>query len=171
MSVKQHYSNLLETPGYGPTAWLGEGDGDRDRDAASRVHGRRLAALSIPAEQEYLAMARMGAMHVAGLLGFPVSRVTDFRLAVDEACLVFLTAPSEYGDGELPEAVSGMLGLSFESDGARLKVTVRGAAPRHWPDQDDVGWAMLQALVGELRAEVSRGIGTLTLIDPLARAR
>ena len=157
MRAKQYLSNLLEAPLCGSTDGFGDGAG------AGRVRGRRLAALTVPADREYLALVRMSAMHVAGLLEFPVGAVIDLRLAVDEACSVFLTAPGG--------AAPGLLELSFASDGARLRVTVRGTAPPHWPDPDDVGWALLQALVGELRAETDGGLGTLTLIESLPRAR
>ena len=165
MRAKQYLSSLLETPLHGSTEGLG------DTAAAGRAHGRRLAALALPADREYLALARMSAMHVAGLLDFPVGSVIDLRLAVDEACSVFLAGPDGHGQAEQPGAAPGMLELAFETDGAQLQVTVRGAAPPHWPEPDDVGWAMLKALVGELRAEVDDGLGTLTLIGPLPRAR
>jgi anti-sigma regulatory factor (Ser/Thr protein kinase) len=119
----------------------------------------RMAALTFPADKDYLALARTSAMHVAGLLDLPIGRVTDLRIAVDEACAVFLTPQP---------AVPSTFELCFERYAGYLSVTVRGPAPAKWPPADDeLGWRMLQALVGEVRAETKDGIGTLTLIEPL----
>lgn len=122
-----------------------------------------MAALTFPADKDYLALARTSVMHVAGLLGLPIGRVTDLRIAVDEACAVFLTPPP---------IVPSALELSFERHAGYLSVTVRGPAPATWPPGDDeLGWRMLQALVGEVRAETKDGVGTLTLIEPLPGVR
>jgi len=136
--------------------------GNRAGDAVPAGAGAppfRMAALTFPADKDYLALARTSVMHVAGLLNLPIGRVTDLRIAVDEACSVFLTPP--------PTAPS-TFDLSFERHAGYLSVTVRGPAPETWPpDDDELGWRMLQALVGEVRAESKDGIGTLTLIEPL----
>jgi anti-sigma regulatory factor (Ser/Thr protein kinase) len=131
---------------------------------------RRMAALSFPADKDYLALARTTAMHVAGLLGLPISRVTDLRLAVDEACTAFLTAGRAAGAaGVLREtALRDTLDLRYDQYPGQLWVSVRAPVPPSWPEVDEIGWTMLQALVSEVRTEVDDGIGTLILIEELA---
>jgi len=125
----------------------------------------RMAALSFPADKDYLALVRTTAMHVAGLLALPIGRVTDLRLAVDEACSLFV-APS----GGTDSSASEMLELRYDRYEDALHITVRGLAPANWPEREEIGWAMLRALVGEVRAEDADGVGTLTLIEPLYAA-
>jgi hypothetical protein len=44
---------------------------------------------------------------------------------------------------------------------------VRAPVPASWPEVDELGWTMLQALVSEVRTEVADGIGTLILVEEL----
>jgi serine/threonine-protein kinase RsbW len=129
---------------------------------------RRLASLSFAADRDFLALARMTAMHVAGLLGMPIGRVTDLRLAVDEACSLFL-APLPHKPA--PGSAHDRLTLQFDHTGEALRIRVSGPAPEQGPDQDDLGWTMLCALVGEPRWEARDGIGILTLTEPIPTAR
>jgi anti-sigma regulatory factor (Ser/Thr protein kinase) len=125
--------------------------------SAAGPRPRLMASLAVPADADYLAIARVTAMHVGALLGLTVGRIADFRLAVDEACSLLLRAA----------AVPGALELSFERCLDELRVTVRGPAPGDGPEPDDVGWLMMRALVGDARMETSGGTATLTLIEPL----
>jgi anti-sigma regulatory factor (Ser/Thr protein kinase) len=127
----------------------------------------RMATVVMPADKDYLALARTSAMQIAALLDLPLSRVTDLRLAVDEACSSFLVGPA--GDGE-PAPGADSLELRYDRFPAQLHVTVRGTASSRWPTRDELGWEMLRALVGEVRAEVVDGVGVLTLIEPLPGA-
>ena len=52
----------------------------------------------------------------------------------------------------------------------QLRVSVCAAVPEAWPQVDELGWTMLQALVSEVRTEVEDGVGTLILIDELPPA-
>ena len=119
---------------------------------------RLMASLAVPADADYLAIARVTAMHVGALLGLPVGRIADLRLAVDEACSLLLRA----------SAVPGALELSFEQWLDELRVTVRGPAPVGGPEPDDVGWLMMRALVGEAHMETDGGAAVLTLTVPLS---
>jgi serine/threonine-protein kinase RsbW len=154
---------------------------DSGRDAGSDAPGgagvpfgadaaaQRMAVLSFPADKNYLALARTTAMHVAGLLDLPLSRVTDLRLAVDEACAVFLTAPHSAGAvADRPAGAPTVLELRYDLYPGRLCVSVRAPVPASWPEADELGWTMLQALVSEVRTEVADGIGTLVLVEQLA---
>ncbi|WP_051450332.1 ATP-binding protein [Actinospica robiniae] len=127
----------------------------------------RMVTLTLLADQDYLALARTSAMHVGALLFLPLPRVNDLRLAVDEACTSFLTpARPVSADAPPPETVETME-LSYDRYPRHLHVTIRARAPRSWPARDELGWAMLGSLVGQVRIEVREGIGVLTLIEPL----
>ena len=122
----------------------------------------RMAALTMPADKDYLALARLATMHVAGLLGLPIGHLTDLRLAVNEACALLLNAPAGHGGTGV-----GALELSFERCPGHLCVTVRGPAPASRPDTEDIGWLVLRALVNEVSMEISGATATLTLIETL----
>ena len=156
------------------------------RDTAGEAAPVRMVTLTLLADRDYLALARTSAMHVAALLLFPLPRVNDLRLAVDEACTSFLQAAREadgedgadgagrgadgFGvDGPGP-ASAGTMELSYDRHPTSLHVTVRARAPRGWPGRDELGWAMLGSLVGEVRVRVEDGMGALTLIQPLPTA-
>ena len=165
-----------------------------DAQAAGATHDPvRMATLTLLADRDYLALARTSASHVAALLFFPRPRVSDLRLAVDEACTSFLrsespgAAAAAVGDGaDGVDGVDGVDGTEAldDADGAAvasaetlelrydrhpssLHVTVSGRAPRDWPERDELGWAMLSALVGDVQVSVQDGVGALTLIVPL----
>jgi serine/threonine-protein kinase RsbW len=141
----------------------------------------RLAALAVPADEDYLALARQTTMHVAGMLGLTIARLSDLRLAVNEACALLLGPPasasapvatSGSGPASAPAPASGStaavaLELCFERRPGQLLVTVRGPAPVSRPDPGEMGWLMLQALVGEVRWETSGGTATVTLVEPV----
>jgi len=145
----------LERPDLGRRGGLGCGAGTES-----------LAVLTIPADKHYVAMARMTALHVAGIVGLPISRATDLRLAVDEACGLFL------GLGRALPAGPASLTLTFTRHPDALRVSVSGPAPsRRLLDDDDLGWTLLCALGGEPRWELHDGTGTLTLTEPLSTGR
>jgi len=127
----------------------------------------RMVTLNMLADKDYLALARTCAMHIAAVLGFPLTRVTDLRLAVNEACLCFLEAlapaPAEPSAWPLPETME----ICYDLYPDELHVSVRAAAPEGWPQVDETGWALLGALVGGVRVEAHEGLGVLTLVEPL----
>ena len=128
---------------------------------------RRMATVIMPADKDYLALARTSTMQIAALLDLSMSRVTDLRLAVDEACTSFLVGPGDAGE---PPGEAGNLELHFDRFPEHLHVTVCGTAAAGWPTRDELGWEMLRALVGEVCAEIVAGTGVLTLIEPLPEA-
>jgi serine/threonine-protein kinase RsbW len=160
----------------------GLGMPDQGHDAAGHLNGhapgqprdiraRRLALLSFAADKDHLALARMTAMHVAGLAGLPIGRVTDIRLAVDEACSLFLSGLGVSTATRLSDTgteIGAMLTLRFDQLAQDLRISVSGPAPERRPDADDLGWLMLCALVGRPSWEVRDGIGTLTMTEPLS---
>lgn len=130
----------------------------------------RMVTITLLADQDYLALARTSAMHVGALLFLPLPQVNDLRLAVDEACSSFLRpVPAEDADAGAAMTTETMQ-LSYERYPTSLHVTVRARTPQGWPERDELGWAMLNTLVGEVRVSTHEGIGTLTLVEPLPGA-
>lgn len=142
---------------------------DLDRHGAVGYAGvgtETLAVLTIPADKHYVAMARMTALHVAGIVGLPISRATDLRLAVDEACGLFLQ------QGRASFAGPAGLTVTFTRHADALQVGVSGPAPsQRLVHDDDLGWTLLCALGSEPRWELRDGTGTLTLTEPLPARR
>lgn len=130
----------------------------------------RMVTLSMIADKDYLALARTSAMHVGALLCFPLAQVSDLRLAVNEACACFLDPPLRrvQQDGGFPAAPDWME-LSYDRYPDELHITVRAAAYAGWPEVDELGWAVLRALVGAVHWYVHDGLGVLTLALPLPR--
>jgi serine/threonine-protein kinase RsbW len=141
-------------------------------DGAAREEPVRMVTLTILADQHYLALARTSVMHVASLLFLPLARVNDLRLAVDEACTSFLREAEEpvAGVASAPALPPPTMELAYDRFPDALHVTLRSPAPDGWPGRDELGWAMLGSLVGEVRARVQDGMGILTLIEPLPTA-
>ena len=153
--------------------------------------GVRVAALTMPASEAYVSLARLATAHVGGALGLSVGRVADLKLAVDEACGQFLPGSSPYfaevEDAAVAAATAAAitpivpaaapvpsdipLELCFDRLPGKLRVTVSGpVAAVAWPDQEGLGWMVLEALVADLRCRFGPkdGIGTLTIVEPLS---
>ncbi|HWG25122.1 hypothetical protein [Actinospica sp.] len=136
----------------------------RGTGTTGAVGGVRLAAITMPAAERYVAFARLATAHLCGVLGLTVSRVADLRLAVDEACGQFLLGPgSSVGS-------AGALELRFEREPEALRITVRGPIAGTWPDREGLGWLVLDALVADLGCEIEHGnrFGTLGFSEPLS---
>jgi serine/threonine-protein kinase RsbW len=126
-----------------------------------RLPRPRSVVLSIPADREQVVLVRSVAGHIAARLGLSMAELADLRLAVDEACGLFLLSPGFGGGGE-------MLECRFEESAAALAVTVSAPSPPSAePDVDDIGWLMLSALVDELTWKAEHGVAQLTLIKHL----
>lgn len=153
--------------------------GRRDQAAdPSSAAPARMVTLAMPADQDFLALARTSVMHVASVLLLPLARVGDLRLAVDEACSLFLQSQGLDDENEIdadgapprPTAAVQLMQLSYDLYPEFLHVTVSAPVPADWPDRGELGWAILRTLVGDLRVSVEDGIGALTLIEPLPTA-
>ncbi|HZP51004.1 ATP-binding protein [Actinocrinis sp.] len=124
--------------------------------------GPRTVVLSIPADREQVVLVRSVAGHIAARLGLSVAELTDLRLAVDEACGLFLLVPGFGLAGELLEC-------RFEEQPGSLAVTVSAPAESSVePDVDDIGWIMLSALVDELTWKSEGSVARLTLVKHLS---
>jgi serine/threonine-protein kinase RsbW len=139
----------------------------RHATGASNGGPLRVATLSMIANTDYLALARTAAMHVGALLALPLAQVADLRLAVDEACACFLDTTARRAALGV-SAVPDVMELSFDHYPAELHVTVRAAVGEGWPAVDELGGAVLRALVGDACFQVQDGVGVLTLIQPLS---
>lgn len=67
-------------------------------------------------------------------------------------------------------ANAGILRLDYDRCDDRLFVTVSAPAPSGRPERDELGWATLRALVGELRVQVRTDVATVTLVEPIPSA-
>jgi serine/threonine-protein kinase RsbW len=129
---------------------------------ADRLPKPRTVVLSIPADREQVVLVRSVAGHIAARLGLSMAELADLRLAVDEACGLFLLAPGFGSGGE-------MVDCRFEENAAALVVTMSAPSPPAVePDVDDIGWLMLSALVDELTWKAEQGVAQLTLIKHLS---
>lgn len=148
--------------GTGPHSDPIAGAGRSDRPAAARSGEAAgpmvtLLTLSVPAHQDYLALARLAAVHFAAGLGVALDELADLRLAVDEACCLLLGA-----------AGVGELALRFEADVDTLRVSVRGPVPPAPPDPEGIGWLLLCALVEGVRLEYAEDAAEVTLTASLS---
>ena len=114
--------------------------------------------IEIPADRLYVVLARSAAVHLGSVLHLGITDVTDLRLAVDEACALFLLHPA------FPDTRDVGLACRFEAYRSELRVTVRAPVPAGFvPDTETIGWIMLGALVDDLAWTRQDGFGTLTL--------
>jgi serine/threonine-protein kinase RsbW len=141
----------------------GAGEQDAKKFLAPEPAGRLPESevfIEIPADRLYVVLARSAAVHLGSVLKLGITDVTDLRLAVDEACALFLLHPA------FPDAASGGAGLAcrFEAYPEELRVTVRAPVPPGFaPDTETIGWIMLGALVDDLSWTRQDGYGTLTI--------
>lgn len=127
----------------------------------NRLPRSRTVVLTIPADREQVVLVRSVAGHIAARLGLSVAELTDLRLAVDEACGLFLLSPGFGAAGEPLEC-------RFEEQPDALAVTVSApSGPSAAPDVDDIGWIMLSALVDELTWKSEYGVARLSLVKHL----
>lgn len=123
--------------------------------------------LSIPADRDQVVLVRSVAAHIGVRLGLSVAELTDLRLAVDEACGVFLLSPDFGAVGETLDCRFDEL-PGRDEDPPTLTVAVSApVGPTLGPDVDDIGWIMLGALVDELSWRAENGVGTVRLVKRL----
>jgi serine/threonine-protein kinase RsbW len=127
----------------------------------SDAWGGRPVVLRIPAEREQVVLVRSVAGHIAARRGLSIAELTDLRLAVDEACGLFLLSSHVT---ELAETLE----CRFDESPHALRVTVSTLVPSGFePDTEDVGWIMLGALVDELTWRAAAGTGVIALTKHL----
>jgi len=110
--------------------------------------------LRIPAASSYLALARATTAGVCAGLDFPLERLEDLSLAVDEAISLLLL-----------DSVPGTdLECSWQptDDGVLIAITSTSSSGRT-PRTTTFSWTVLTALVSEANAAIEDGRVTLTL--------
>jgi serine/threonine-protein kinase RsbW len=131
--------------------------------AAGQPEPAGTVVLGIPADRDQVTLVRSVAGHIGARLGLSVAQLTDLRLAVDEACGLFLLAPG------FPKA-GATLECRFEQQPEALVITVSALVPEDLaPDLDDIGWIMLDALVDQLSWHSADGVATVSLLTRLGR--
>jgi serine/threonine-protein kinase RsbW len=110
--------------------------------------------LTVPAQSAYVTLARAATAAACAQADFPLDRLDDIRLAVDEACaLVIADAPS---DGDLQVVLT--------VEGNHITVVVRGPSRREVPIATNTfAWTVLTALVDEVSTQVSEGSMSISL--------
>lgn len=111
--------------------------------------------LQLPASSAYLVLARTSVAAICARLDYPLDRLEDVKLAVDEACSLLLadTDPDRTLNLELTPTADGNLEVQVSSQ------TVHGKAPR----QTSFAWTVLTALVDSVTATADEGIVTISL--------
>lgn len=105
--------------------------------------------LEIPAASAYLVLCRTAVAAMCARLDYPIDRLEDTKLAVDEAATLLLadTDPSETIRIRLTPGVRGHLMIELRAR------TIHGRAPR----QTSFAWTVLSALVDEVLASAENG--------------
>jgi serine/threonine-protein kinase RsbW len=110
--------------------------------------------LTVPAQSGYVTLARAATAAACAQANFPLDRLDDIRLAVDEACaLVIADAPADCD-----------LQVVLTVEGNHVTVVVRGPSRREQPVATNTfAWTVLTALVDEVSTQVSDGWLSITL--------
>ena len=98
-----------------------------------------LVRLSVPAEPEYIRLARLTAAGLASRLGFSYDEVEDLRIAVDELCYLLL------GSGRGP----GVVTLTFTTEASGLVVRGNGTDDHRRGEFAELSEQILRAIVDE----------------------
>lgn len=111
--------------------------------------------LELPASSGYLVLARAAAAAMCARLDYPLDRLEDVKLAVDEGCTLLLS------DTDSDRTIT--LVLSPEDDG-RLAISL-AATTRHGkaPKESSFAWTVLSALVDHVSASAHNGRLTISL--------
>lgn len=123
----------------------------------------RPVVVRVPADKTYVALVRSAASHLGARIGLTISDVTDLRLAVDEACGLFLL-PGGF------ETTGDELECLFTEGADRLVIVVSAEADDSAPDVEDFGWNVLSALVDRLAWSYENGRGRVELVKLTATA-
>ncbi|MHB0978995.1 MAG: ATP-binding protein [Thermoleophilia bacterium] len=123
----------------------------QDTDEATRPStghdtGHRVV-LEMPAAPEYVALSRLTIAALANRFGLDQAVVADLKLAVTEACSLFIE-PSD-----IPQA-SGGIRVEFGVGDERWTITVTGPLPGHGlagsGDQAGLGLVVIEALADDV---------------------
>ena len=105
--------------------------------------------LAVPAQPEYMRLARLTAAGLASRLGFSYDEVEDLRIAVDELCYLLVG----------PDGRSGTITLTYALDGPSLVVEGEGASEGQPTEFADLSKQILAAIVDDY--DVTRRDGSV----------
>lgn len=110
--------------------------------------------LTIPASSAYLSLARAATAGLCARLDFPIDRLEDVGLAVDEAVSLLLL-----------DAVPGSdLEIRWQPTGDALAITIESVSSSGRPPRTTTfAWTVLTALASQVTATVTDGRVQLTL--------
>jgi serine/threonine-protein kinase RsbW len=120
--------------------------------------GEAVVELMIPGKPEYVGVARLAILGVAGRMRFSYDEVEDIRLAVGEACT---TAIERAGANQVPVPE---VRLRCLIDPSRLVVEVRdNATPTSEPEPTDdgpsLGGVLIRILMDDVQTTTDPGTG------------
>lgn len=103
------------------------------------MSAHEVVRLTMPADPEYIPLARVTVAGLASRLGFSWDEIEDLRLAVDELCFAIVGS----------ESVPGSLNLRYQMDGDLLEVegTLDSPPTGRLPSFNDWSGRILTALV------------------------
>lgn len=112
-------------------------------------------SLEIPATSAYLVLGRTAVAATCARLDYPIDKLEDVKLAVDEACTLLLadTDPSETITIRITPGQRGHMMIELRAR------TIHGRAPK----QSSFAWTVLTALVDEVSASVRDGRVRITM--------
>ncbi|MGZ4617553.1 MAG: ATP-binding protein [Frankiaceae bacterium] len=108
------------------------------------VTGDRVA-LRLPAVSAYLSVLRTATSALAARMNFPLDEIEDLRIAVDEACVMLMSAALPGADMEVEFVLAG--------DAMEVAVTVPTLTGVQ-PATDTFSWTVLCALTEAVRSQV-----------------
>lgn len=108
-----------------------------------------MVRLAVPAQPEYVRLARLTAAGLASRLGFSFDEVEDLRIAVDELCYLLVG----------PEGRDGSITLTYATDGASLIVEGVGGSGGGPAEFAELSEQILAAIVDEY--DVTRRDGSV----------
>lgn len=110
--------------------------------------------LAIPASGAYLSLARAATAGICARLDFPIDRLEDVGLAVDEAASLLL----------LDAVPDTELVIQWQPSGDGLAITIESVSSSgRTPRTTTFAWTVLSALASEVSAELDSGHVRLTL--------
>lgn len=111
--------------------------------------------LSFPAAGGYLVLARTAVAALCARLDYPLDRLEDVKLAVDESCAWLLTDACADATIELA--------LTSDSRGELLIEATTRTKHGQTPSQSSFAWTVLSALVDSVQASAQDGLVTISL--------
>jgi serine/threonine-protein kinase RsbW len=110
--------------------------------------------LDVPAAAQFLPVLRTATAGLATRLSFELDAIEDLRVAVDEAAGLMLAAAGDNG---------ATLHCRFDVTETDLLISIGAADIGPLPKRRSYDWRVLDALAGEVTADVNDGVTTVRL--------